>query len=101
MSISIEIIFDNAGGITIQTGDFVHCYDDASAAARDVRALMSGSDPGDWDGNEPDCRLDPTDDEVRNGGYRVLTPDCFVGGKYADSSWRNVRDFQSAFIATE
>lgn len=62
---------------------------------------MSGSDTSDWDGNEPDCRIEPTDDQIRNGGYRVLAPDDFEDGDHSDSSWRNVRDFAAAFQQSE
>lgn len=95
----IEIIFDNGGGITIQTDEFVHNYDDAADAARDVRGLIQGANPNDWDGNEPECRIIPTDDQIRNGGYKVMEPEDFDIGAYEDSSWSNVREFQAAYLA--
>jgi hypothetical protein len=79
MTHEIEVIIDNGGGLTVQCDGFVHAYDGSSdeaiakQAAADVAALLKGEDPSGWDdGNEPDCRINYTADEIRNGGYWVL-----------------------------
>lgn len=50
-----EVIFDNAGGITIQGEGFAVAYeahdDVVDAAADDAKALLDGADPSDWEGN--------------------------------------------------
>lgn len=75
---SLEVIIDNGGGLTVQCDNFVHAYDGSSneavakQAADDVAALLRGEDPSDWDGNEPECRINYTHDQIRNGGYEVL-----------------------------
>ena len=74
-----DIDCDNGGGITLQKlsgKKYLHTYNDPAQLAEDIVALMSGDNPADeWDGNEiieyeP---VDPTYDDVRNGGYRVYT----------------------------
>jgi hypothetical protein len=97
---NIEIIFDNGGGITIQNTDdpyYIHYYDDATQAAQDIIDLNNGGDTAEWDGNEyedymstqrqaaeeygddpddvPDdaALIDPSYDDIHNGGYRVFT----------------------------
>ncbi len=54
---TVEILFDNGGGTTLQTETFAHHYDDATDAARDYKELVSGSDTGDWDGNNVDSQV--------------------------------------------
>lgn len=95
----VELIFDNGGGITLQTDSFVHSYDDAQQVARDALAILNGDDTSLWEGNEPECRIDPTDHDIRNGGYRVMSLTDFAGNAQSDASWRNVCDFQAAYSA--
>lgn len=81
MENNIEVIIDNGGGLTVQCDAFVHAYDGSSdekiakQSAHDVAKLLRGEDPSDWDGNEPDCRIDYTHDQLRNGAYWVLDND--------------------------
>lgn len=77
---NLEVIIDNGGGLTVQCDEFVHAYDGqsneaiAKHAAEDVTALLRGDDdPGDWEGNEPECRIEYTYDDIRNGGYEVFS----------------------------
>jgi hypothetical protein len=74
----LEVIIDNGGGLTVQCDEFIHAYDGSSdeaiakQAAADVAALLRGEDPSGWDGNEPECRINYTYDQIRNGGYAVM-----------------------------
>jgi hypothetical protein len=72
---SFVVIFDNGGGITLQvdapekSGEYSHSYDDGKQAADDVRLLLGGTDPSDWEGNDPDAALATcTQEDIRNGG---------------------------------
>jgi hypothetical protein len=64
-TISFDLIFDNAGGILLQTAgnQYVHHYDDPAQAAEDVKAVLAGEDTAGWDGNEPECAQDTDDDQ--------------------------------------
>ncbi len=65
------IILDNGGGITLQMGEYGHYYEDAAQAANDISNWLHDGDTSDWDGCETDAvELDPTDEQVANGGYR-------------------------------
>lgn len=68
-----RIILDNAGGITLQLPGYAHWYDDCRAAAVDLVAYLDGDDPSKWEGREQDAaELDPTDEQIRNGGYKII-----------------------------
>ena len=92
------IIFDNGGGITLQIGDWAHWYQNPRYAADDFRTyILTGNTDG-WDGYEKEAfDLDPSDDEIRNGGYRVYND---IGSLLADSeetSWGNIQEFAEAY----
>jgi hypothetical protein len=79
----IAIIFDNGGGITLQIISesgyrYQHTYNDADHAATDIKAATYGSSPSSWDGNEAEGDdanwIEPTNDQIRNGGYLAITP---------------------------
>lgn len=71
---SFDIIFDNAGGITLQTSTYCHHYSDPYQVAVDVSSLLDpGAMPEHWDGNEPEHRAEYDNDVERNGGYRWVT----------------------------
>jgi len=57
------ILFDDGGGALLMTRGYCHAYDGGKQLARDVLALIGGSDPREWEGNEPEYRraADPTD----------------------------------------
>lgn len=71
-----RIILDNGGTITLQIGEFAHSYDTGEQAATDLAAWLVDGDTSGWEGHEAD-ELDraPTDEEIRNGGYRVIRLD--------------------------
>lgn len=100
--LSVTVIFDNGGGTTVQMSEgdcsWAHHYADAEQAAGDVRdALENGF--GSFDGDEPEAAaLVPTDNEIRNGGYRVERFESrdqlndFAHANF-ESSWGNARRF--------
>ena len=71
MATKFAVIFDNGGGTTLQVGKrgFVHNYDYADQAARDVKVLIDDGNTNGWDGNQPECRMEYDADMERNGGY--------------------------------
>jgi len=121
---NIEIIFDNGGGATLQDRDnnYMHYYQNMDQLANDVIDLKDGGTTLDWDGNEfeeylqiqkdnaedpdeieeDDIFIDPSYDDIRNGGYRVFTIEDLLD--YAknididDISWGNIRDTVQALI---
>ena len=53
-----EVVFDGGGGITLQTEDYVHHYEDEKHAAEGVKQIMDDPDTSYWEGNNPDHRLE-------------------------------------------
>jgi hypothetical protein len=72
---SFVVIFDNGGGITLQVASgYNHSYDDGKQAGEDVKLLLAGADPADWDGNDSAAgTVRCTGADVRNGGARKLS----------------------------
>ena len=77
----ITLIEDNAGGMTLQlvgsNGErWQHLYwGGMGQLADDIGAFAGGSDPwvDGWEGDQSaDGWLDPTQDELDSGGYRVI-----------------------------
>ena len=98
---SYKIILDNGGGITLQLGlDYAHYYNDADQAARDLRAYIADGTTDGWDGHDEDAAtLDPTDEEIRNGGYRIFTDIANLQSD-SDLAWgRNESDLAQALEA--
>lgn len=95
----MQVIFDNGGGVTLQTEQGVYTYDDGADAAADVQAyIKDGHDRG-WESAGDACRIDLSSADVTNGGYRVYDMHDVIqqiASKQIDSSWRNVRAFFSA-----
>ena len=97
------IIFDNGGGITVQLPDFAHWYNDPTQAARDIADYLSDGTTDGWEGHEDDAEddaaeLDPTTEQILNGGYRVYAlVDIVKMAKDTEreSSWGNINDFCS------
>tara|TARA_Y100001973_G_C5070352_1_gene267256 strand:- start:27 stop:329 length:303 start_codon:yes stop_codon:yes gene_type:complete len=54
---TLKISFDNAGGITLETSEYCHYYTDARDAAEDASCILGGMTTQEWDGNEPEHRL--------------------------------------------
>jgi len=100
MSTFFSVIFDNGGGITIQTDDgFCHHYDYPAQAAQDVQILLDGGSTAGWDGNDGE-RMDYDGDVERNGGYlwhdEQHVRKVLAAGTY-DTPWgRNAQNFYEA-----
>ena len=99
----ITIIADNGGGLTLQLVDdydrrYQHYYKSPTQCATDIKTALADDSFEGWDGNEADdedgndCWLDPTCDQIRNGGYRILSADQLD----VESSWRNIRELARA-----
>jgi hypothetical protein len=100
------IILDNGGGITLQMGDFGHTYQDAEQAAQDISNWLHNPDTSDWEGCEAEAvELDPTDEQVANGGYRMFQLDRDVdtllrlAREVGACSWANAEDLSAALRA--
>ena len=94
--LSTVVIFDNGGGTTLQLGGYAHYYEDAEDAAEDWCIYQSGADTSDWDGHEDySAALDPTEDEISNGGYLVMDTSDVEADVEApnQTSWANRDDF--------
>lgn len=100
MDHNIEVLFDDGGGITVQTDDFAHSYDDAKQAATDVKLLLDGDATSDWDGNDDSCRINWGHEDLGNGGLKVYdTADLKreIASKDPISvGWHNMDDFLAA-----
>jgi hypothetical protein len=71
---NFALIFDNGGGITLQTENFCHYYSGTEEqTATDVADLLDGSDPQYWDGNYPECRTTYDASLELNGSYHWVT----------------------------
>lgn len=103
----ITIIANNGGGLTLQLSkggqQYQHSYDDAGQCARDIRDAYDDDNFYGWAGNELEDDgvewLIPTDDQLRNGGYRVLTVGDLLSEACLGSSWRNIRELAHEFNA--
>lgn len=71
-TLDFAVIFDNGGGITLQSDGYVHYYDDPAQAATDVTAILADNSTDDWEGHDPESRIDYNYEDVRNGGYRWM-----------------------------
>lgn len=58
MKTPFNLIFDNAGGITLQTDDYVHHFlGREQELAQFVSELMEGGSTDHWNGHDPKARL--------------------------------------------
>lgn len=103
-----RVILDNGGGIVLQLGDWAHSYEDAAQCATDIREWLDSGTTDGWEGHEPEClEIEPTPDEIRNGGCRVirLDRDTDTAASLADeieAAWpgsRNAGDLAGALRA--
>lgn len=98
----VTIICDNGGGFTVQLPEWAHYYEGNSfhftQAAEDIMAFFEHGNTHTWEGHEEDAMdLNPTDEQIRNGGYLVFYGiDELLS---AESCWGNVRDLQIALQA--
>lgn len=94
----ITIICDNGGGITLQVGDYQHTYDDAKHCANDIREILAGESTYDWDGNEAEYWINPTAEQISNGGYRVFDLDGIISVDPESIGWHNIRELHNAMV---
>jgi hypothetical protein len=101
-----EIVFDNAGGATLQTqdGKISINYNDMKQLADDARAIANGESADGWDGIDQDHYI--TDEEYEkhasNGGYFALKLDPEYRHNWPDpdeTGWNNVAAFLRYFGA--
>ena len=107
----LNVFFDNAGGVTLQVigTDYQHYFASAQLAAQSIysaiESKMSNSVDGiteGWEGNALDDGielLDPTDDEIINGGYRAIYDiNSFIAvvDECTKESWANMDDLSTA-----
>ena len=91
-----RLIFDNGGGLILQLPNFAHYYDYMDQAAEDIANYIKDETTDGWEGHEEEAaELDPTYDEIRNGGYRVYTiSEIIEESKKGDSTgWANIDMF--------
>ena len=98
-----RIILDNAGGITLQLGEWAHWYAQGreTKAAEDIQAFLATGDTHGWEGHDDDAAsLDPSADEIRNGGYRVVVTDSLADAieELQQLEWGNAIDLAAALI---
>jgi len=104
-TVDITIIADNGGGITLQlTADngkrYQHYYDGYDGFKQLAEDLAVAETFSDWDGNEAQDEdgneqwLVPTDNQIRNGGYKVFDYEDILAlarkKDREDISWQNV-----------
>jgi hypothetical protein len=101
-----KLIFDNGGGTVAQFVDregrkFAHYYPDAAQVAEDVLAFLADEDVSGWEGHEEALEaLNPSGDEIRNGGYRTYSAGGDLLAEVRDlvtaaeqSGWGNALEF--------
>lgn len=94
---SVEILFDNGGGVTLQTASYAHLYDEATDAARDYMVLVSGGNTADWEGNDPYAEI------TQYSGYQFYDHEgiqAIIKAGEHQSSVRSERDFFRALGVT-
>jgi len=75
---NFDLIFDNGGGITLQTDDYCHHFSGLEKeAAEAVAELLAPGDPDHatwgWDGDEPEHRIEYDAGTEGSGGYHWVT----------------------------
>lgn len=72
---NFDLVFDNGGGITLQTPDYCHQFhgNEKQAAECVSDLLESGAMPEYWEGDEPEHRVEYSSEDERNGRYRWIS----------------------------
>lgn len=70
----IDLFFDDGGGTVVQTVSYTHYYADPADAAGDYKRILAGAEAGEWEGNEPEFRLDPSEGAMPAGWLTDHTP---------------------------
>jgi hypothetical protein len=92
---TMQVIFDNGGGLTLQTNEWAHSYEArsyeaiADQAAGDVLTLIADGTTDGWEGDNPD------------DGYLVLDLDdirAMLAGTYGDVYGHTAILFHAALL---
>lgn len=72
-----RIILDNGGGIILQLGKWAHYYGGYNGmyaqVAEDIATWLKDRSTDGWEGHDDDAMLlDPSLEEIENGGYNVI-----------------------------
>jgi hypothetical protein len=102
--LNVRAIFDNGGGVTLQLGDWAHYYGDYDGcieqAAEDYKTYVQDGNTDGWEGHEDEAaELDPSYDEIRNGGYKIMDADDIqtaINDPDFESGWANIQGFIDA-----
>ena len=73
-----EIFFLNNGSAVFQTEAFCHVYDDMAQMAQDFTVYQKDGQTSDWDGNEPEFRVNYDIQKEKFGGYLCITESCWA-----------------------
>ena len=103
-NLKVRAIFDNAGGVTLQLGDWAHYYCGydgyIEVAAKDYKLYVEAGNTDGWDGHQDEAaELDPSYDDIRNGCYRVMDSgdiQTAIDDPDFETGWINIRDFINA-----
>ena len=93
---NVRVIFDNGGGITLQLGEWACWYNVPKDAARDYYQYLQDGNTDGWEGHDEDSTaLDPTIDEINNGGYRIYNKEEISNEVQNENStgWDNIDEF--------
>ncbi|MEL7567545.1 MAG: hypothetical protein AAGU27_22075 [Dehalobacterium sp.] len=93
-----KLIFDNAGGLTLQLGQWGHWYanNNMKQGAKDYQVFITYRSTDGWGGHEEaELALDPSEEQIRNRGYRIYGEDQIEEQIYNKklSPWNNINDF--------
>lgn len=103
-NLNVRAIFDNGGGLTLQLGDWAHYYGGYDGcieqAAEDYKVYVETGNTDGWEGHEDEAaELDPSYDEIRNGGYKIMDADDIqqaIDDPDFESGWANIQEFIDA-----
>lgn len=86
-----EIFFLNNGMAIFQTEGYCHNYDadQIGQLVIDFKEYQQAGSTTDWDGNQPEHRVEYDYDSERNGYYYCVTETAFE----IKESWANVKQF--------
>ena len=96
----LEIHFDNGGGILLQTPNYCHAYNTPAQLAEDVVAILNGSNPRNWDGNEPDYRQSEAHSETNVVSMRMIR-NVLAGQLPPPDRGHSESDFWAALLGVE
>lgn len=96
-----QVIFDNAGGITLQlNSEYAHYYQDHEKAAEDYCLYQSGAGLEDWEGHEEELlNFMPEQESIKYGRYSVYDEkDIKDLLKKDNTCWHNETTFATVLL---